>query len=262
MTLHYTLKTLKDNIPAEEIAQYKSDYKDIEDRVFFKLYKNVAPDGASPEEPAHSVTPENSPFTPTGRLSPGWKPCWPAVWLTFFFSLLFTALFRHLNARTEETLDPPGSGYPLGGWVIVLGVIIGVMFLAQLISLFRADYYSYHTWALFGNAGGSSLQYLLLAQLAASICYTACTGALLYWFLQRRDIFPRMFVWYAGILLSGHLLIFLLYHIVPVPSSLSSFKEGLALPFIRTCIWAAVWVTYVLRSEQVKSTFLQPYRKR
>jgi hypothetical protein len=259
MTLHYVLKTFKDHIPAKEIEQYKSDYKKIEERVSFELYKNITPDGASPDNPS---SPERSASSPPGNGSPDWKLCWPAIWLTFFFSLFFTALFQRLNARNEDTFYAPGSGYPLGGWLILLGVIMGIIFLAHLISLFRPNYYSNHNWTLFGNAGGTNLQYLYLAQLAVNLSFIACTGAVGYWFLRRRDIFPRMFVWYAGILLSGRLLIFLLYHIVPIPASLNSYKDGLVVPFIQTCVWACIWVTYVLRSEQVKSTFLEPYRQR
>jgi hypothetical protein len=255
MTLRYSVKTLKDHIPTAEMAQYKSDYKNIEERVFFELYKDITPDGAGGgDRPSSSVIAAASVSDV--------RACWPAIWLSFFFSLFFTWLFRRLNVRSEETIYTPGSGYPLGGWTILLGVTVGLTLLALVIELFRSGFYSYRNWANFGSAGGRPLQYLYLAQLAVSLSYIACSGAILYWFLQRRDIFPRMFVWYAGILLSGTLLIFILYHIIPLPASLNSYKENLALPFIRTCVYAAVWVTYVLRSEQVKSTFLEPYRER
>jgi hypothetical protein len=71
-----------------------------------------------------------------------------------------------------------------------------------------------------------------------------------------------MFLWYIGILLSGRLLLVLLYTFIPLPATFSNYKYELAGHFIRTLAYAAIWVTYVLRSGQVKSTFLEPFRER
>jgi hypothetical protein len=261
MTLHYSLKTFKDHIPAGEITQYKSDYKNIEERVFFRLYKNITPDGAAADEPSPSASPSASP-APSAGPSSNAKACWPAIWLTFFFSLLFTWLFRRLNARSEDTIYAPGSGYPLGGWTIILGITIGLTIGLNLINFIRNNYFSYHNWALYGNAGGSPLQYLYMTEMAISLVCISGSAAIGYWFLRRRDIFPRMFVWYAGILLSSRLLLYFLYQVTPIPASLNTYRESLIGQFFRTLFYAGIWVTYVLRSEQVKSTFLEPYREK
>jgi hypothetical protein len=41
---------------------------------------------------------------------------------------------------------------------------------------------------------------------------------------------------------------------------MQAYKDDLPLQFIRTCVYTGVWATYVLRSEQVRNTFLEPYR--
>ncbi|HLZ85699.1 MAG TPA: DUF2569 family protein, partial [Puia sp.] len=86
--------------------------------------------------------------------------------------------------------------------------------------------------------------------------------AVLFWFLKKRDIFPRMFLWYIGILLSGRLMLLLLFTFIPIPAALDTYKYELTAHFIRTILYAAICVTYILQSGQVKSTFLEPFRER
>jgi transglutaminase-like putative cysteine protease len=242
MSLSYSFKTFKDNISASDIRQYKEDYKNMLGKISFQLYNNSTPESSTPVRT--------------------WKVCWPAVWLTFFFSLLFSRLFIWLNSRGEETLYAPGTGYPLGGWLVLMGFSIGATLLIEGFNLFRENFFSYENWLIFGNVGGVNLQYLVLSELAFHLSFIAGSGAVLYWFIKKRDIFPRMFLWYIGILLSGRLLLVLLYTFIPLPSTFSTYKYELAGHFIRTLAYAAIWATYVLRSGQVKSTFLEPFRER
>ena len=256
MSLRYSFKSFHDHIPASAIRQYKEDYKNISGKIGFQLYKNITPEGSPSEEPPAAKQP-----TPTMPSTRDWRVCWPAIWLTFFFSLLFSRLFLWLNSRSEETLYAPGSGYPLGGWLVLLGVSISISLILELVQLFRENYYSFTNWTLFGNAGGANLQYLIMTELAIRLGFLAGGGAILFWFIKKRDIFPRMFFWYIGLLLSGRLLLLLLYSVVPIPASFNSYRYDLTTNLIRTAIYSAFWVTYILRSGQVKSTFLEPYRR-
>jgi hypothetical protein len=254
MVLRYSLTTFKDHIPAAAVKQYKSDYKNIADRVFFQLYKNNSDisSASSEEETTHAPA---SAIIPSG---PGFRACWPAIWLTFFFSLLFSRLFIFLNRRSEDTFYSPGSGYPLGGWLILLGISFAFTIMTQLFQLYQSNYYSYANWITVGKTGGTSLQYLYLTRLAIHLSFLTGAGATLFWFLKRRDIFPRMFIWYAGLLLTGRLLLLVLFRITPTPASFNGYKDDLTMEFLRTCVYAAIWVAYVLRSGQVRSTFLEP----
>ncbi len=274
MTLHYSLKTFGDQIPVEDLRQYKADYKNIADCIFFQLYKNNAADAASDEAARdentrteatrdETISPKEPAAVNGATLAPLQpKACWPAIWLSFFFCLLFSRLFGYLNARSEETLYAPGSGYPIGGWLIVLGITLVGNLLLQCRHFYQSGFYNYNNWTAYGKAGGSAMQFLLLSNLAIQLSFIACTGSVLFWLLKRRDIFPRMFIGYGGILLSGRLLLLLLFHLVDTPASLNGYKEGLSRQFLGTAVYAGVWVAYILRSEQVRRTFLEPFRER
>jgi hypothetical protein len=69
-----------------------------------------------------------------------------------------------------------------------------------------------------------------------------------------------MFVWYAGIVLCGRLILVGLFYGIQIPDTLIAYRADLPWAFVRSAVYAAIWVTYVLRSRQVKSTFLEPFR--
>ncbi len=184
MTLRYTLTTFADHIDSGDIQQYKDDYKEMDDRVSFSLYKegnDLAPSlDPTPAQRARTTPLDSHPF----------RPCWPAIWLSFFYALLASRLFIYLNARSIETFYAPGSGYPIGGWVLVLGLCIGAGLLLDAYQFFSANYYSHDNWTAWSNAGGTGMEYLFLGQLVIQLNFITGASAVLYWFLKRRNIFP------------------------------------------------------------------------
>jgi hypothetical protein len=260
ITLHYALTTFTDHIDSADIQQYKDDFKEMDDRVSFSLYKEG--NGLAPTlDPAPALHP--SPARP-GNTGPDdsrpFQPCWPSIWLSFFYTLLASRLFIYLNTRSVITSYAPGSGYPIGGWTLVLGLCIGAGLLLDAYQFFSANYYSHDNWTAWSNAGGTGMQYLYLGQLVIQLNFIAGACAVLYWFLKKRDIFPRMFVWYAAIVLGGRLALVALFYSVQIPAALTAYRADLPWAVVRSGVYAAIWITYVLRSGQVKSTFLQPFR--
>src|SRR5260221_4073506 len=185
MTPYYTLRPFKDHIPAAAVQQYKTDYKKMEDLIFFQLYKNN-------NQSDNSAAGETIPGTANSLSFPAVesvKACWPAIWLTFFFSLFFSRLFVWLNRRSEETLYAPCSGYLLGGWLILLGISLTISLAVNLYAFFRSNYYSYINWTAHGSTAGQPLQYLYLGKMAIQLSFLAASGAALFWFVKKRDIF-------------------------------------------------------------------------
>ncbi len=244
INLQYFFKTFKDHIPASAMAQYKADYKNIADRMYFQLYKNgVAPNSSDNGQPA-----------PVSIF-------WPGVGLAVLLGILFWFIFKKLNAREEDVPYAAGSGYPLGGWVIVLGITIGVGLLVLLLGMFKSKYFSHTTWLLLGSLGGTWLQVLWLIEFLIDLFNFAALCALLYWYLNRRDIFPKMFTWFCGIRISISFVLLAIYYTSTLPAELDQVKTSQASQFFRAFVYSLIWVSYVCRSERVKATFLEPYRQ-
>lgn len=241
MTLHYSLVTFTDHLDPADIPQYKDDYTEIDNRVSFSLFT----------WPNHVSVEEGRPF----------QPCWPAIWLTFFYALLASRLFMYLNTRSNESNCTAGSGYPISGWIFVLGLCIGAGLLLDGWQFFSANYYSRDNWAAWTKAGGAGMQYLYLGQMAIQLNFIGGACSILYWFVKRRDIFPLMFLWYVGIVLAGRIALVALFYSVPLPDVMTAYRADLPWAVARTSVYGAIWVTYVLRSRQIKSTFLEPFNQ-
>ncbi|HEY4874101.1 MAG TPA: DUF3857 domain-containing protein [Puia sp.] len=246
--LKYSLQTFKDNIASTDLIQYKKDYKIIVNALQFQFYRNT-----------EFTNPANDNSNVKQSLPPPAPANWVAIWFTFIFVGLYVLLLMRLNKRSEEVLFDPKTGWPLGGWTIILGITIGLSIILNLISLVKSDYFSYESWITLKNTGGAKLQYILLTELGVSLFWTIGAVALIYWYVERRDIFPKMFISFVMSIFAGEILLFILYS--TIHNSFSDLPGNAGIQIVRTCIYAAIWITYVLRSARVKCTFLQPYKK-
>jgi hypothetical protein len=152
ITLKYTFKTLKDHVPANEMALYKANYKLIVDKLSFELYRgNSAP---SPGRPFG------------GGLN------WPMVWFTFGVMVAMSFLFKYLNSRNSDKTYNERFGSPIGSWLILLGISLGGACIVQVVDIFNNNYFDRSTWIDLGEAGGVGIQ-------SVFVLYTPLFGLLM-----------------------------------------------------------------------------------
>jgi hypothetical protein len=241
ITYHYKFKTFRDYIPAESVLQYKKDYKEISKclNLSFSSTDLIAPDT----------------FAPDGsKRQPEFN--WMLVWAAFFFAVAFTALCRYLDRRTIMQEYPEEAGWPLGGWTVVLGATIGIRIILQIYVSWQQHYFSQNTWTGLAGLGGASLQGMLVFELFMSLFSLGGAVALLYWFLNRRDIFPKLFVYYISGIFTLQLVQIILYSFISAP--LGSLRQHLTTGLFQSLVYGLIWITYVLRSERVRNTFVFP----
>jgi hypothetical protein len=235
--IRYYFKTFKDHIPRSDLLQYKADYKRILKTLDFQLSRN------------NTIN--------TARSAPGAGINWLMVSLAIITGLGLAVLLKYLNGRRIDLPDSDEPAWPIGGWVIVLGISIASSAIFQAVGFATNNYFKHSIWQALHEAGGSNLQVLLVAELIFSMTWLCGSVALLYWFACRRDIFPKMFMAYIASLLAGQLFLIIMYTAVPYPSTMGNLQASTGLQFARTCVYALIWVTYVKRSERVKYTFIQ-----
>ena len=182
---------------------------------------------------------------------------WRTIWLCFFFGLLFTILFRFLN-KFSKTIDQRSNpGMPLNGWVMFLGINLLVRFVIQLYFFWHANYFLESTWIRLGQLDGMGFQVLFVIELFLSLFAVAGTGALIYWFFGRRDIFPMLFLYYAGIYIVVTSTLLFIYHFMNLPPEMISIRRDMYMQILRI-IYTSAWIIFVWKSEQVKQTFVYP----
>ncbi len=249
INLRFNFNTFKDHIPPGLLQQYRDDYKKMLELVEFSLsIKRPQPQAQQPQQQGSSSANQESNVN------------WPSVWLCFAFGVVFTALFKWLNGLAAPVRYNAGSGEPVRGWLIVLAIGLGATLAAQLLAILQSAYFDASWYATLSDEGNGA-QYLLLVKLGYSLWVACGSIVVLYWLLARRDIFPRMFIGFILSVLVGELALLVLNSVIKHPGQ-SGQLEHRTVQFGRTFLYAAIWITYVLRSERVKNTFVRSFGRR
>ena len=64
--------------------------------------------------------------------------------------------------------------------------------------------------------------------------FIAGSGSLLFWFFNKRDIFPRMFCWFAAVLITGRILLLGLSWLSPASATLNGMRSGMIYELLFT----------------------------
>jgi len=243
LSFKYYFKSFRDIIPAADVAQYKLDYKEIANCFSLSFTK----------------TDFNSPPSKK-NLKPGGNTNWIMIWIIFFFGVLMTMLFNYLNRRSGNEIFAGGPPEPLQGAVILLGISLGIRILVQGYFLLKQNYFNQNIWNQLGIVGGSSLQSSFIIEMLISSFSMASTAALFFWFLKKRDIFPKMFIGATVAILIGQILLILIYYSVKT-SDLSTVRKDAVTQLTRSLVYAFIWITFIMKSDRVKQIFTCPYNK-
>ena len=182
---------------------------------------------------------------------------WIAIWLGFLFGVVFTILFRFLNKHSKTVDQRSDAAQPLSGWILFLGFNLIVRIVIQSILFWKADYFSKSTWIYMMNSGGARLHWLFLFEMFLNFFALAGTGALIYWFFGRRDIFPSLFIYYAVFYMAANVVLLVLYHNMNLPADMIGIRHVRPIQIFRL-MYATAWIIYVWKSEQVRDTFVYP----
>jgi hypothetical protein len=182
---------------------------------------------------------------------------WVSIWLCFFFGLLFTILFRFLNKHSKTIDQRSNPGMPLSGWIMFLGINLMARFVLQIYFFWNANYFLESVWKHLGELGGVKYQLLFIFQLFLSLFAAAGTGALIYWFFGRRDIFPTLFIYYAWIYIVATCLLLAIYHFMKLPPEMISIRQDPYVQLIRIAYTVSLMI-FVWKSKKVKQTFIYP----
>ncbi|TDO29093.1 DUF3857 domain-containing protein [Sediminibacterium goheungense] len=238
--LDYRFISFKDHIPVEEMEKYKEDYKKMIEVMEYQFYQGVKNGNSGVNEGGSQLS-----------------------WVPFLVLLCCVAggllLFRQFNRKSAPTLYHPRIAKSLSGWVVVLGVTLFLGWILNTVSVFSDTFLTEYEWSSLKIAGGIKLQFIVIFQLIFSFGIPVFSSAIIYWYLKRRDIFPRMFIAYVLFLIAGQALILFSFGMVDLGTSFSSIIDVYTKGLIRSVVYGAVWISFIYRSENVKQTFLFPY---
>jgi multisubunit Na+/H+ antiporter MnhC subunit len=244
LLLIYTLKSFKDHIPGDEVAQYKEDY----DKIFNTLDYTFTYNAASSSSNSRSLLVIN----------------WVAVLIFAMGLTILALLFRVFNRMESGFTSHTRMPQHMSGWPVLLAVFLCLSILINLISLAGSSYFSLATWKQLASSGGSTIPFLFMLDMLYNITVIAFSGALLYWYAHKRDIFPKMFIALGVLQLAMNL--FTLAIGYGFSSRIEPYYPGYskdsAAGVIFCMIFLGVWATALLKSPKTAKLFITPYQYR
>ena len=219
----YSLETLRDRVPAEEVAEYLEANENIDDIL-----------GDYPEEPISLAQEVN----------------WLAIALAFGTVVVSAAMVLFLLSVGWFRGDGvAGYGYEtIGGWLILVGLGVFITPIYPLVNLlgYNGTYFVWSTW----SDWESSL--ILASEIVANSATFVFGIGLAFAFVCKRKLFPYYFVgfrvWLIAITIADHRLVMWLW------DELAGQEDIAALA--KLIVNSMIWCPYVLISKRVKGTFV------
>lgn len=239
---------LKDAIAADDMRRYLADLARGRKGTGYELWWND-------EHPATGASPPAK-RSMLDRMN--WLVALLALGMLAFWYWLASVAHRYDPAPRG---DAGGRLAGIGGWLIVLGISLVLRPLVLLASLSKlGQAMSMENWTALTTFGSSTYNALwaplLLAELAVWLGQLVFSLLLLILFFRRRSSFPRLAVALlvafavaqAGDVAMGSLL----------PAT--GVQPADIAQVAKTALYVAIWSTYLLCSERVRSTFVVRYR--
>lgn len=247
VTLNYEIQTLSDHIPSKDVAKYQEDYKEITNNTYFNVSKNDK---------------LISNINKVKKAGVGYQINWIAVFLSLITLIATILLLIRLNKKETQSIQDPLGGYGISGWLIILGIVLFIRPLVYGYSFYEGEYLNTTTWLIITSSGKTGLQLLLLIEMMRIVFFFTFSIWVFYWFLKRRDIFPKMFVTLVIAELSYIILFWVVAQVFKkdIEDVIPNIEKHANRSLIRHLVHAAIWVTAVLRSDKVKYTFVKKYK--
>ncbi|MBZ5855860.1 DUF3857 domain-containing protein [Flavihumibacter profundi] len=240
--LNYAFKTLKDHIPADEVTAFKTDYKKIDNTLQFELYKNTTDTGNQPK-----IT------------LPGQNIYWPAVLLCMIIGSGGYLLFHRYNRYYIPGNSRINYEDKFNAWTIFLGITLVISLLFQVYNFIKNDFFNLSNYKTLQSMAGNGLMYTSLLELVLSATWITANLALVYWFFKKRDIFPRIFMYYIASIVVGNLLLLITYKFVNIEKYVPGTENSTIRDIFRILFYGMIWVPYTMRSENVKQVFIKTH---
>jgi hypothetical protein len=236
LDLDFTLRSTRDHVPVADLKKFLVNLDKVHDDAFFTLT-----DGDEAATLAAAAAPPKGPSIP--------------MIATLVAGLGLGAGLAFLLARARSRLAPAEPGAPAGfaGWMVfpVLGVTVSPFLLAYSITKW---FENLGTAAQF-DATAKSSQWMLLVQFGVLSATMVVSLVAVWQLFKRARTFPYTFIALQSLAAAIEMIDLASLHAMGLASGT---YEGNKIAF--RIFVAALWITYMLVSQRVRATFVNPRR--
>lgn len=245
ITLHYHYETFQDNIPVKYIATYIKERDQIDDVFAYRFYWS-SQDDVEPEAPA-----------PPSSLN------WLAIGLALISAAFFCYPALDFYKKSLLPVQQPLRILPISSWLILLAISIYLMPLSSVIQFIKSGVFTNEYWQMLRkrpNVTGnfSVIQLILSIEVICNVFFIVYSVVLVFLFHKRRDTFPIAMIYFLIFNVVYAFTDALVYHFIYKQVEFSADHIN---AITHNFIVGAILTPYLLRSEQVKETFIMPYEE-
>lgn len=254
LTDHY--RTRADRVEAAAMPAYVAQLDKARGAVNYNLY-HAFDAGAGPAQAATAAAPAAA--GPLGGDSPHWLPLLVGLGGAGGLGLLALRLYRW-DPAPVPLLAASGPATGLGGWLwLPLLGLVATPFTAGALVLQALPAMTVQRWSTLNLPTTPGyhplLGPLMLVEFVANLALVVGALLLLVLAFKRRSNMPRIYIGWMAFAAAVAVLDAAAAQIIPVMTAAWTAKEAGML--VRTCVMAAVWISYFQRSERVQRTFVQ-----
>lgn len=241
VTLDYTYQNKNYEIPGDETKQYIKDRKTITSAINYNIYYNGLYEGNNADSDINGIL----------------------IVISFVVLIFSGCIGAFLYFRKQPfDLEKIKNAKSINGWLILVAIGVIITPITISISTYSSEIFSDKVWR--GLANLSNTQELLLKGASIFECIfntllIAFSILIAILFFNRRSVLPKYYIIFRLFNLFVLIvdIIILLYINSKTPLDIDFHKEIMSIIF--QIIISAVWITYFIKSERVKETFVFTY---
>jgi len=237
LSLHYQFAYLKKYVSQDNLPQFKQDIKDFkDDKLYFSFY-----------------------YTPNIKIVPFHLNKLMILLTAIVAGLFVYAGFTIYTIQTREAnfYNQQYTSPPIGGWLIVLIIVLCATPLNFIKTLVDGRYFSMSEWDFITVGVGSILnRALLIFETIGYVSFTCYSIFCIVLVAKKRDITTHTLKIYYISMVS---FLFIDYFFNGYVNGKFSNYEGEQI--LKSVLVAACWTYYLNTSTRVRSTFIIPYTK-
>jgi hypothetical protein len=254
LTDHY--RSRSNHVPAADMPRYVAQLEKARTAVNYSLYHT---DGDAPQAAAGPAVP---PARALGADSPHWLP----LTLALLTAGGLVWLLRRVHEWDPEPAPLPPGRVALAGiggwlWLPALG-LIATPFKVGKVLLESAPAMTVEGWTLLSQPGSPAyhplLAPVLLFELALNLTIAIGAVLTLWLMVKRRSSLPRVYIGLWLLMFTALMCDAVAYNTIPSLQGQWTDKE--IAESVRSAVFGAIWITYFLRSDRVRRTFVNRRR--
>ncbi len=249
LTMEYSYKSLTGHVEAKDTERYINKIKSVYNDMGYRISHSS---GNAPVPSSKNAVKSTS--------NPNWSVILICLMSIIILISVSLRLYKYSPDAGQGQLELQNPGLQgISGWLIVLAIgLIASPFAASYAIIDNMGSYSLDTWNLLTTPGTDKFHPLwapfLMLELLGNISLLVFAILLIVIFFRKKRSFPGLYIFF----MLYNVLIIIIDHFgaMLIPAAAKGITSADTATLVRKVVYTAIWCVYLVKSNRVKSTFV------